>query len=278
MKFDLREKAKSKILIAAHRGVFGGNIPCNTIPSYEIALKQGADIIEIDVEMSADGKLYVFHPKMEPNHLRHETRISTMRSEDIKQLRYVNYDRVFTQFGVETLDDVLEAFKGRCYINVDKFWGHPEEIYRAIKRHNMIEQVLVKAPPTKAVISVLEKLAPELPYMPVVEDTHPMHEQLKKCNINYVGAEVLFTTEDVEVASQEFIDRMHQDGKLLWVNAIIYNHIRQLTAGHSDDTALCDDMDKGWGWLVEKKFDIIQTDWTGMLLTYLKEKGYLFKN
>lgn len=278
MNFDLKEAAKKKILLAAHRGVSGGNIPCNTIPAYEIALKQGADMIEIDVEMGGDGRLYIFHPRLEPHHLYHMEHIPRMSSEEISRLRYVNYDRCYTQFGVETLDDVLETFRGRCFINVDKFWGHPEEIYQAIKRHNMIEQVVVKAPPTNEVLSVLEEVAPELAYMPLVWKTHPMHEQLKKSRINYVGAEVLFSTEEAEVASAEFVERMHKDDKLLWVNAIIYDYKKQLTAGHSDDTALCEDMDKGWGWLAKRGFDIIQTDWPGMMTDYLKRKNLLYKS
>ena len=59
MKFNFWETANEKIMIVAHRGAFGGNIPCNVIPAFEAALKQGADVIEIDVEMSADGKLYI---------------------------------------------------------------------------------------------------------------------------------------------------------------------------------------------------------------------------
>ena len=58
MNFDLREKAKENIIIVAHRGVAGGNIPCNTLASYEIALKQGADMLEVDMSISADGKLF----------------------------------------------------------------------------------------------------------------------------------------------------------------------------------------------------------------------------
>ena len=57
--FNLWETAQEKIIVVAHRGVFGGNIPCNTIASYDIALKQGADMLEVDVEMSRDGKLYI---------------------------------------------------------------------------------------------------------------------------------------------------------------------------------------------------------------------------
>lgn len=277
MNFDFWESAKEKILIVAHRGTFGGNIPCNTLAGYEIALKQGADVLEIDVEMSADGKLYIFHPGMEPHHLCHMERIRNMTSEEISRLRYVNYDRTYTQFGVNTFDEFLEAFKGRCYVNVDKFWGHPKEIYEAIKRHGMTEQIIVKSMPSEKVFSVLEEVAPELPYMPIVRNTHPMHEQLVNSKLNYVGAEVLFEQEDAEVASPAFIEKMHRDGKLVWVNSIIYNYKEQLAAGHSDDTALCTDPDLGWGWLAKRGFDFIQTDWTGMLLNYLKENDLLYK-
>jgi len=65
----IREAAKDHILLAAHRGVCGGNIPCNTLEAYQIALQQHADIVEIDVSITADKQLFVFHPGMEPAHL-----------------------------------------------------------------------------------------------------------------------------------------------------------------------------------------------------------------
>ncbi len=277
MVFDLLASAKEKVLVVAHRGVSGGNIPCNTLAAYEIALKQGSDMLEIDVEMSADGKLYVFHPRMEIHHLCHTERICNMTSEEIKELRYFNYDKTPTQFGVHTFDEFLETFKGRCYVNVDKFWGHPKEIYNAIKRHGMCEQMLVKSTPSDEILTVLTELAPELPYMAIVRDTHPMHGALLHSKLNYIGAEVLFDKEECEVASRAFINKLHRDNKLVWVNAIIYDYKKQLCAGHSDDAALCADPDLAWGWLVKQGFDFIQTDWPLMLSNYLKEKNLLYK-
>ncbi len=277
MIFDLHKTAEENIVIVAHRGAFGGNIPCNVIPAYETALKQGADMIEIDVDMTADGTLVIFHPGMEPHHLGCTRRIPEMSDAEVAALRYVNYDRTPTQFGVETLDDVLETFKDRCYINVDKFWGHPAEIYAAIKRHGMVEQMLVKSAPSEQVFTVLCEVAPELPYMPIVKSTHPLHERLMASGLNYIGAEVIFPEEDMEVASPAFIDRMHRDGKLVWANSIIYNYKDQLSAGHSDDTALTEDPALGWGWLARRGFDIIQTDWPLMLREYLQGQGLLYR-
>ena len=273
MKFDIKATAKEHIVVVAHRGVAGGNIPCNTLVSYETALKQGADMIETDLDFTADGKLVIFHPGMERNHLYTDKSIEQMPWEEVKQLRYVNGDNAYTQFGIVTFDDLLETFKDRCYINIDKFWGNPENIYRAIKAHGMVDQCLVKSGYSEEVIRVLEELCPELPFMPVVSEDHPTHELLKSKNSNYVGAEVLFTSDDSKVCSPEFMDMMHQDGKLVWVNSIIYDYKAQLSAGHSDDTALSESMDKGWGWLADRGFDMIQTDWPLMLTDYLKRTG-----
>ena len=51
----LFDEAKKHLLVVAHRGVSGGNIPGNTRAAYEGALMQGADMIETDVSRSKDG-------------------------------------------------------------------------------------------------------------------------------------------------------------------------------------------------------------------------------
>lgn len=277
MKFDLRETARDHRLIVAHRGTCGGNIPCNTMPAYETALKQGADMLETDLNLTADGKLVLFHPGCERIQLGSQKRIPELTWEEVRTLRYRNADQTPTQFGVEAFDDFLEAFKGRCYINIDKFWGHPREIYEAIKAHNMVDQVLVKSEVTEDVLRVLEEVAPELPFMPIVREVHPWHEALRNRDINYVGVECLFQNDDSYLASSEFMGRMHRDGKLIWVNAIIYDYLEQLSGGHSDDTALCVDMEDGWGWLADRSIDMIQTDWTGLLIQFLKDTNRYYR-
>ena len=171
MSFQLTETAKDHVIIVAHRGVAGGNIPCNTTTSYEIALRQGADMIEIDLNKTADDVLVLFHPGMEKSHLRTDKKIPELTYEEVKQLRYVNYDGTPTQFGVSAFDEILERFRGRCYINVDKFWDHPVEIYHAIKRHNMIDQIVVKSGLSDKVLKVLEEVAPDVPFLPIVKNT-----------------------------------------------------------------------------------------------------------
>ncbi|MFC7645904.1 glycerophosphodiester phosphodiesterase family protein [Streptosporangium lutulentum] len=47
-------------LVAVHRGTGLGDVPENTWQAVEAALRQGADMVEIDVVESADGDFFSF--------------------------------------------------------------------------------------------------------------------------------------------------------------------------------------------------------------------------
>jgi glycerophosphoryl diester phosphodiesterase len=47
-------------LVIAHRGA-SAYAPENTMPAFELAVRQGADMLELDVQRTADGELVVFH-------------------------------------------------------------------------------------------------------------------------------------------------------------------------------------------------------------------------
>ena len=87
MNFSLQEKAKENIIVVAHRGASGGNIPCNTLAAYEIALKQGADMIEVDVNSTLDHQLILFPPGMEIPHLNMPVYLPLLNYSAIKKFR-----------------------------------------------------------------------------------------------------------------------------------------------------------------------------------------------
>lgn len=272
MTFDLKKDARSRTMIVAHRGVWGGNIPGNTPEAFDAALQQGSDMIELDVSISADGELFVFHPGMERVFLHSDKLLRELPASEIRKLRFHNGDATPTQFSVSTFDEVLEHLKGRCYINVDKFLDNPDPISRAIRRHNMMDQILVKSKPSEDVTRTLEALAPDVSYMLIIKDKDDYTDAILKRNVNYIGAEVLFATEDCEVASREYIDRMHDKNLIVWVNSIVYNYRDVLAAGHNDDISVPGRMDEGWGWLLDRGFDMIQTDWPMMLKAYMERR------
>ena len=273
----IREAAKDHILLAAHRGVCGGNIPCNTLEAYQIALQQRADIVEIDVAITADKQLFVFHPGMEPSHLKHDKYLKDLPASEVEKLRFVNQDGTPTQCEIERLDDVLDLLKGHCFVNVDKFWTAIPEISECIRRHGMADQVIVKAPADPNYIDLLEQYAPDMPFMPLINQTDTITDDLLKRRINYIGAEVLFASETAQTATDEYIESMHEKRLLLWVNSIVYDYHVQLVAGHSDDIGIIGRMDESWGWLAQKHYDIIQTDWLLPMRLYFQSKGLKVK-
>ena len=271
---DLLQMAKEKnILLVAHRGSCGGNIPCNSLQAFKAAINAGADMIELDVEGSADGDLFIQHPGMEYVHLRIKDSIRNFPGSVVEQFTLSNWDHVRTQYPILRLEDALQFLKGRCLINVDKFWGYPKEISELIRKLEMQDQVLVKCDCKQEYLDAAEEYAPDIPFMGLSRDGLAVHEDLMKRNLRYVGIEALFETEDSPVASQAFLDRLHADGKIVWANAIVYNYKTVLTAGHNDDISVTEDPELGWGWLADRGFDLIQTDFVYQCRRFLEDTG-----
>jgi len=86
-----------------------------------------------------------------------------------------------------------------------------------------------------------------------------------------VGLEVKFDSDASPLVSKEFIDRLHNDKKLIWGNSILFSHRIKLAGIHSDDTALNGDPVAGWGWFADHGFDILQTDWPREVVLFLRD-------
>ncbi len=273
MKFDLITDARQRTLITAHRGVSAGNIPCNTIAAFDGALHQGADMIELDVTKSLDGTLYVFHPGMEKPHLGSDRLITDMHDDEVAALRFVNQDNTPTQFRVNRFEEVLRHLKGRCYINVDKFWDNVGPIMEVIRSLDMADQILAKSAYSNRVIEETQRMAPEINFMLILYEkdlyTDDMLKLKREGKLNYVGVEAVFKTEASEFAHKEYIRSMHDKGLIVWGNSIVYNYKDVLAAGHNDDISISHDPDLGWGWLLDHGFDVIQTDWPLPLKMYM---------
>ena len=270
--FENRMEKGSPFLVA-HRGVCGANIPCNTLAAFKIALDQGADVIELDVSISKDGEYFVFHPGTEPVFLKCGKYIKDMTSDEVKALRLLNQDEAPTSYAIPTLAEACEFLKGKAYINVDKFWTDVKGISEVIRRCGVEKQVIVKTFTDQKALDDVIKYAPDFMFIPLVNGADSVTEELIAKGVNVIGAEILFKSESDEVISDEYIEKMHDKKLLIWANSIIYNEKAVISAYHTDDIALTDSPDKGWGWLIDKKVDFIQTDWLLPLKYYIESRG-----
>ncbi|MBQ7383226.1 MAG: glycerophosphodiester phosphodiesterase family protein [Clostridia bacterium] len=269
----LFERSRKKVMVTAHGGYNAGIITFNSMMGFEAAVKAGADIIEIDVARSAEGKLYVFHPGTEKKMLGYDCDITKMTNAEIEALRNQT-----SKMPVPTLDELFETFKGRCYINTDKAYSCFPELVESIRRHNIVDQIILKGEVKNTwIYDATEELAPDISFLAVSYETDTALEMCRGRNINYVGSEVVFAKDDAPVTDDAYIEMMHKNGKVLWVNPILFSLTRPLVGGHDDHTSLIDDPAKGWGWLADKGYDILQTDWVTDCITYLRDSGKLYR-
>ena len=269
--FENRMKSPTPFF-AAHRGVCGANIPCNTMAAYKIAIDQGAEIVEIDITKSKDGEYFVFHPGMETVFLKSEKKIPEMTKEEVLKLCLLNQDDTPTSYKVPTLQEVLGFLKGKAYINVDKFWTDVEGISRQIRLAGVEDQVIVKTYTKEESLDEVAKYASDFMFMPMVSETDDVTDMLIKRGVNIIGTEVLFKTDDSPVISPEYIKAMHDKGLLIWANSIVYNEKANISAHHTDDISLTKSPELGWGWLIDRGVDIIQTDWLLCAKAYASSK------
>lgn len=273
MKTLIELKKEKNVLVAAHRGTAGGNIPCNTIAAFDIALRDGADILEMDLFKSVDDEIFIFHTGKEPSQLDRHFNVESMTSDEIRKLRLVNGDFNETFLGLNTFDEILEHYKGKCIINLDRCNHILDHVVKKVERHNMKNQILLKSDPSEKSLKMVETFAASYDYMPIFMEEDKASSLIEKMNINYIGAELVFEEETAPIAQDIYIEKMKKSGKMLWVNSLVYASKVKLAAGHNDDVSMTGDPDQGWGWLADKGFDIIQTDWTHDCTRYLSGKS-----
>lgn len=259
--------------LAAHRGVCGSNIPPNTLLAYQIALDCGADVVEIDVSKSKDGKYFVFHPGMEPRYIGCGKYLWELTAKEIEKLPLLNCDGAPTHYRIPSLQDVFALLKGKAYINVDKFWTDIPGITDEIRKAGVEKQVIVKTYTDEQSLSAVETYAPDFMFMPMVRKTDNTTESLLLRNLHFIGNEVLFETERDEVIQEKYIADLHAKGLLVWLNSILYNEADIVSAGHTDDISLEKGGRCGWGWLADRGADFIQTDWLTEVKAFLRERG-----
>ena len=259
--------------IAAHRGSCGGNIPPNTSIAFEAALKQGAGLIETDIARSSDGIFYLFHTGNELKHLGFDGIFEETPSSVLDTLRLRNEFGNATQYRLDRFEDILEQFKGRCLINLDRCWQDWQEVIPIIESHGMREQIILKSPCKKIWMDKVKEVASAYAYMPIINEDISSFFDLGGADIpGFIGAELVFSSESSPIITDNIAWMLRKAGKHAWGNAIQFSQQKILSAGHNDDVSIMESPDKGWGWLIDKGFDIIQTDWVAILNSYLTSR------
>lgn len=106
-------------IIFAHRGA-SAHAPENTLAAFELALAQGADGIELDVKLSADGHVVVIHDATVDRTTGDHGRVKALSLTDLRALEAGSFfAERFRGERIPTLEEVFETVGKRTFINVE---------------------------------------------------------------------------------------------------------------------------------------------------------------
>jgi len=198
----LRRAEKERALIVGHRGAMG-HAPENTMASFERGLALGADLIELDVHLSADGHLVVIHDPTVDRTTDGRGYVKDMTLAQLKELDAGSwYGPEFAGQRIPTLPEVLEWARGRVGLVVEIkngpvfYPGIEERVAEALEAYGMEDEVVVISFDHRCVRRVKElrpRIAAGILYVgrladPVAVARAAMADALHP-NVNYLTAE-----------------------------------------------------------------------------------------
>ena len=125
--------------ITGHRGAMAHELE-NSLSSFDLALDMGADMVELDVRRTKDGKVVVMHDPKFNRVAKTNGQVAKHTLHDLqsRQLRNGEY--------IPSLEDVLIFLKGRCDVNIEIKSHHIEhEVLRVVKKCGMLRSVIISA-------------------------------------------------------------------------------------------------------------------------------------
>jgi len=113
------ESLEQNVYIIAHRGA-SGYAPENTMASFEKAVELKADYIEMDIQMTKDGELVVFHDFDVSRTTNGSGAIKNFSLKDLKELDAGSwFHSTFKSEKIPTLKEVLSLYKHRIGLLIE---------------------------------------------------------------------------------------------------------------------------------------------------------------
>ena len=148
--FDLRERKNGRPLLVGHRGAMAV-APENTMISFEAGLAGGADIVELDVQLTADKQVILFHDETLMNKTKMQGRVGDYTADFLQTLDVGSwFDEKYAGTPMPLLDEVLRWGKSKDVgIMIELKHGpvfEPEldnATVALIEDHQMVDKVII---------------------------------------------------------------------------------------------------------------------------------------
>src|SRR4028119_1236280 len=178
---DKAPKTDSTVLNVGHRGA-SGYAPEHTIPAYDLALEQGADYIEIDLQMTADGVLVAMHDDTLDRTTNCTGLVIEKTLEELKMCEVSNsFGPEYDGLEIPTLEEIFQRYgkKVNYYIetkNPEAAPGMEEELLRLMDEYGLTKpaakryQVLIQSFSAESLLRI-HALEPSLPLIQLYSST-----------------------------------------------------------------------------------------------------------
>lgn len=156
---------KRTFYLQAHRG-YSGCFPENTMVAYKEAIAAGADVIELDVRLAADGVVFIMHDATLERTTNGCGLIAATSAAQIKALDAGSwFNPRFAGERVPTLAEALDLCRGRVRVNIELKTGNLdnqmmrrtiEQTAHVIDEYDMWDQILFSSFQLPAITYVKE--------------------------------------------------------------------------------------------------------------------------
>ncbi|WLR61827.1 glycerophosphodiester phosphodiesterase [Pseudalkalibacillus hwajinpoensis] len=181
----------NKLLNVAHRGA-SGHAPEHTLASYKLGDEMKGDYIEIDLQMTKDGKLIAMHDESVDRTTNGTGLVKDYTLEQLKELDAGSWfnekypekaNPAYEGLQVPTLEQVLQTFgkDARYYIETkspEVYPGMEEELLRILNKYNLTgvnersSKVLIQSFSQESLLK-MHKLNPNLPLIQLISYKEP---------------------------------------------------------------------------------------------------------
>jgi glycerophosphoryl diester phosphodiesterase len=147
--------------IIAHRGA-SAYYPENTLPSFEGAIAMGADMVELDVQLTSDKEVVVYHYEKVSRRTDGRGKIADYSLAALKKLDAGSWlDKKFKNTRIPTLIEALDICKNRVAVNIEikpesvskmSFGGIEEKCLKIVEQRGMRKHVVFSSFDPRAIM------------------------------------------------------------------------------------------------------------------------------
>ncbi len=135
-------------IIFAHRGA-SAHAPENTLSAFKLAIEYGADAIELDAKLSADGEVVVIHDQTVDRTTNGHGSVGKLKLDELKSLDAgIRFDAKFAGERIPTLIEVFETVGQQLFINIELTnYASPDDgladrVVELVKKFHLEDRIL----------------------------------------------------------------------------------------------------------------------------------------